>query len=145
MFRRSWLLTLALLLPGCIGQIGEGSDAGAPGASGAGGGSDGGSGDGSGGGTDAGPGRDGGAAGASGTITGAIRVNNFGWRTADSKVAVLLGHAGESVQLVNVSNRSIAGTFTASGLSTDKYSGDQVATVDFSAATTTGDFFLYLP
>ena len=128
-------LTLALLLPGCVGQLGGNFDAG----DGADGGAN------SGAGSDAGPGQDGGTLGASGKITGAIRVNNFGWRTADSKIAVLLGHAAETVQLVNASNRSIAGTFTASGLSTDKYSGDQVATVDFSAATTAGDFYLYLP
>ena len=144
-------LTLALLLPGCVGQLGGNFDAGdgADGGANSGAGSDAGPGqDGglnSGGGSDAGPGQDGGTLGASGQITGAIRVNNFGWRTADSKIAVLLGHAGETVQLVNASTGSIAGTFMTSGLSTDKYSGDQVSTVDFSSAATAGEFYLYLP
>ena len=154
MLHRWSLLTLALLLPACMGEIvGSDSDAGGPGASGTGGGPDaggnpGGGNDGGangGGGSDAGQGQDGGTVGASGTLSGAIRVNNFGWRTADTKVAVLLGHGGESVQLVNAATGNVAGTFTASGLSTDKYSGDQVATVDFSSASTGGDFYLYLP
>ena len=123
-----------------MGQIGgDGSDAGAPGASGTGGGGDAG-------GPDGGPGQDGGTPVPSGVISGAIRVNNFGWRTADPKIAVLLGHAGETAQLVNAANGAVAGTFTASSaLSTDPYSGDHTATVDFSSSTAAGDFYLYLP
>jgi hypothetical protein len=148
MLSRWSFLTLVLLLPGCMGEIsGAGADAGGPGASGTGGGPDGGgSGPGNDGGTDGGPGQDGGTVGASAVISGAVRVNNFGWRTADTKIAVLLGHAGGTVQLVNAGIGTVAGTFTASNaLSTDKYSGDGVATVDFSTVATAGDYYLYLP
>jgi endoglucanase len=130
-----------------MGQIGgDGSDGGVAGGAGAGGGGDGGGTGSIGGGTDAGTGHDGGTIVPSGVISGAIRVNNFGWRTADRKVAVLLGHAGEAVQLVNAGSGAVAGTFAASNaLSTDSYSGDHTAAVDFSAFATPGDFYLYLP
>jgi hypothetical protein len=148
MLARWSLLTFGLLLSACMGQIGgDGSDGGSSGATSPGDGGDGG-GDAGGpaGGSDGGAGQDAGLPVPDGVITGALRVNNLGWRTADPKLAVLLGHAGETVQLVNAGTGQVGGTFTASSaLSTDKYSGDHVATVDFSAATTAGDFYLYLP
>jgi endoglucanase len=81
-----------------------------------------------------------------GTVSGVFRVNNFGWRTADAKIGVLLGNAGASVQLINAATGAVVSTLTASSpLTTDTYSGDSVATVDFSSVTTPGSYFLYMP
>jgi endoglucanase len=137
--------TCALLtaLVGCTGQISTdgvgllppGTDAG-PDA----GNADGGTGDG-------GPGLDGGpVAPPMGTLTGAVRVDNFGWRPTDTKIAVVLGQAGQAVQLINVSTGASVGSFTSSSpLQTDAYSGDGYSTVDFSAFSTSGDYYLYVP
>lgn len=80
-----------------------------------------------------------------GTITGEIRVDNFGWRTGDAKVAVLLGHAGATVELRRLSDGGVAATYTASAAQTDEDSGDSYATVDFTAYDGTGRHYLYLP
>ncbi len=80
-----------------------------------------------------------------GNVTPDIRVNHFGYRLADTKVAVLLGHAGSTVELRRDGDNSVAATFTASSLQTDGDSGDAVSTVDFSSATAAGDYHLYLP
>jgi endoglucanase len=149
MLSRWPVLALTLLLSACLGQVeGDGGGTDGGGNSSTGGGTDGGGTDGggsSGGGTDGGSGQDGGTTVPAGTLSGAIRVNNLGWRTADTKIAVLLGHAGETLQVVNASTATVAGTFTASALSMDVFSGDQAATVNFSAFTTAGNFYLYLP
>jgi hypothetical protein len=80
-----------------------------------------------------------------GKVSGDFRVNNFGWRTGDTKIAVLLGHAGASVDLRNTQSGSTAATYTASAAKTESsYSGDSYATVDFTAFTTPGDYFLYI-
>jgi hypothetical protein len=60
-------------------------------------------------------------------------------------VAVLLGHAGESVELRRVNDNSIAESLTTSAAQTDEDSGDSYSTVDFSAVTETGEFYLFLP
>jgi endoglucanase len=79
-------------------------------------------------------------------VSGVLRVNNFGWRTADPKVAVLLGNAGASVQLIALSTGNVAATYTASAtLINDTYSGDGCALIDFSAFNTPGDYYLYVP
>lgn len=80
-----------------------------------------------------------------GTLSMDVRVDHLGWRPSDRKVAVLLGHAGESVEVRRTSDGSVAGTYTSSGASTDEDSGDSVSTVDFSEITTPGDYYLYLP
>jgi len=140
-----FLGTCALLtaLVGCTGQISTdgvgvlppGTDAG-PDA----GNADGGTGDG-------GPGLDGGTvAPPMGTLTGAVRVDNFGWRPTDTKIAVLLGKAGLAVQLIDAATGASVGSFTSSSpLQTDAYSGDGYSTVDFSAFSTSGDYYLYVP
>jgi endoglucanase len=96
---------------------------------------------------DAGSGGDGGTvAPPQGTLSGALRIDNFGWRPADTKVAVLLGQAGAAVQLVDASTGASVGNFTSSSpLQTDAYSGDGYSTVDFSAFSTNGDYYLYVP
>lgn len=80
-----------------------------------------------------------------GTLSGELRVDHMGWRPADPKIAVLLGHAGATVELRRAHDGSIAGTYAASGLETDEDSGDAVATVDFSDVTEPGDYYLYVP
>jgi endoglucanase len=141
-FSRLALGLLALCLAGCSGQVGPqaldvtpgGTDAGNDG---------GGAGLGS---RDGGSGTDGGTVAARGTVSGVLRVDNFGWRTTDTKVAVLLGQAGATVELIDTSSGQAVGTYTASSpLQNDAYSGDGYSTVDFSAFTTPGEYYLYLP
>ncbi len=73
-------------------------------------------------------------------------MNNFGWRTSDTKIAVLLGVGNASVQLVDASSNSVVSTYTSSALQTESnYSGDSYSTVDFSAFQTAGSYYLYLP
>jgi hypothetical protein len=79
-------------------------------------------------------------------FSGELRVDNLGWKPADPKIAVLLGHAAAQVQLLVVGTDAVAGTFTASAAKTDgKYSGDSYATVDFSSFSIPGDYYLFLP
>ncbi|MBK7859681.1 MAG: glycoside hydrolase family 9 protein [Archangiaceae bacterium] len=75
---------------------------------------------------------------------GALRVNHFGWRLADRKIAVLLGNGGASVQ-VRRSDHSVAATVTAGPAATDEDSQDSAAPVDFTTVTATGDYYLYVP
>jgi hypothetical protein len=81
---------------------------------------------------------------AAGTISPVIRADHFGWRPSDSKVAVLLGNGGATVEVRRSHDDSVAGSFTASAISIDEDSGDRYATVDFSALTETGRFYLYI-
>jgi endoglucanase len=95
---------------------------------------------------DGGLGADGGPVTAQGSVTGVLRVDNIGWRPTDAKLAVLLGHPGAAVQLIEVESGATVGTYTASNtLETDAYSGDAYATVDFSSFSTPGDYYLYVP
>lgn len=81
-----------------------------------------------------------------GKVSGDFRINNFGWRSADTKMAVLLGHGNETAQLIRSTDNSVAATYTASAVQTEGlYSGDIYSTVDFSAFNTSGDYYLYLP
>ena len=80
-----------------------------------------------------------------GTLTSTIRVNHFGWRPGDPKVAVVLGHSGETIELHRGADASLAGSYTTSGISADEDSGDALSTVDFNAIAEEGAFYLYLP
>lgn len=140
--RTGWMCALLAALVGCTGQVSSGgagvlvgTDGGPDAVN-----SDGGPGDG-------GAGVDGGTVASSkGTVTGALRTDNFGWRPADTKIAVLLGQAGAAVQLIDASTGAVAGSFTSTGaLQTDPYSGDSYSTVDFSSFSTAGDYYLYVP
>jgi hypothetical protein len=98
------------------------------------------------GGEDGGASSDGGTPVLLGSVSGVLRVDNFGWRTGDTKMAVLLGNAGVSVQLIALFTGDVVGTYTASStVQTDTPSGDSYATVDFSAFTSSGDYYLYVP
>jgi endoglucanase len=78
-------------------------------------------------------------------VTGDIRLDHFGWRPADRKTAILLGHGGERVELRRAADNSVVTTYTASGTMRDEDSQDDVATVDLTAQQTPGTYYLYLP
>jgi endoglucanase len=78
-----------------------------------------------------------------GSVTLDLHVDNAGWRTADRKIAVVVGHDGATVELIDDAGRT-AGTYTAEAAGTDEDSGDLYATVDFSEITAPGTYYLYL-
>ncbi len=80
-----------------------------------------------------------------GTLSADVHVDHMGWRPGDAKIAVLLGHAGETVVIRDAHDGTVAGTYTASALVHDEDSGDDVALVDFSDLTDAGDYYLFLP
>jgi len=133
---------LGVVLAGCTGQVSpDGTGLGSGGNVSPADGGSGGSGV-----VDGGLGADGGPVTAQGSVTGVLRVDNIGWRPTDAKLAVLLGHPGAAVQLIEVESGATVGTYTASNtLETDAYSGDAYATVDFSSFSTPGDYYLYVP
>jgi endoglucanase len=89
---------------------------------------------------------DGGGFTPQGTLSGDFRVDNIGWRTQDTKVAVIKDHGGASVELISLDTGMVVNSYTASATQTEStYSGDQYGTVDFSAVTTPGDYYLYIP
>jgi hypothetical protein len=80
-----------------------------------------------------------------GTLSGVLRVDHIGWRPADRKVGVLLGNPGVTVELRRVGDNAAVGQYTASSTKNDEDSGDSYATVDFSAFTAAGEYYLFLP
>jgi hypothetical protein len=80
-----------------------------------------------------------------GEVSPAIHVDHLGWRPGDRKVAVLVDRPGVTVELRRGSDGAVVGTYTSGALEADEDSGDQVARVDFSDATTPGGHYLYLP
>jgi hypothetical protein len=80
-----------------------------------------------------------------GDWSGTIRVDHFGFRPTDDKIAVLLGNGGATVEVRRSHDDSVAGTYGANAESTDQDSGDTYATVDFSSLIETGTFYLYIP
>ncbi len=80
-----------------------------------------------------------------GEISGTIRLNHFGWRREDRKIAVVLGHPTQVWELRRARDNVLVGSYQASGLSTDEDSGDAVSLVDFSAHAQSGDYYLALP
>lgn len=80
-----------------------------------------------------------------GALSGDFRVDNFGWRPADRKVAVLVGRPGASVELRRAADGAVAAVYAASDARTDAAaSGDEYATVDFSSFSVPGAYYLYL-
>ena len=65
-----------------------------------------------------------------------VHVDHMGWRPGDRKIAVLRGHAGESVELRRASDGSIAATYTATGAGTDDASGAGIVAVTPSGSPT---------
>ncbi len=60
-----------------------------------------------------------------------LRVDNFGWRTTDAKVAVVLGDPGVSVELRSAADNSLAGTYSSGASALDEDSGDDSSRVEF--------------
>lgn len=87
----------------------------------------------------------GGSATPLGALSLSVHVNHLGWRPNDTKTVLLLGHAGESVQLRRVADNSIALTVTAGPTVLDEDSQDQVAEANFTSLSTPGDYYAYLP
>ena len=82
---------------------------------------------------------------AAGTLDGLIRADHFGWRPTDTKIALLLGNGGATVEVRRSHDDSVVGTYTAGSETLDEDSGDNLAAVDFSTLTETGSFYLYVP
>jgi hypothetical protein len=80
-----------------------------------------------------------------GALSLEVHVDNLGWRPNDKKVVLLLGHAGAQVELRSATDNSVAATVTASGLTLDEDSQDNLAQADFSSVTTPGEYYAYLP
>ena len=80
-----------------------------------------------------------------GALGATIRVDHFGWRPGDRKLAAVLEVADAVLELRAVGDASVVGTFTGGPLQADEDSGDDVSVVDFSSWTTPGAYYLYLP
>ncbi len=82
---------------------------------------------------------------------GHIKLDNFGYRTGDTKIAYFTQNPGTTVGVYNASTSvlaysvpaaNITGSFTDSGAAT-WISGDTLWRVDFSAFTTPGTYYVY--
>ncbi len=86
---------------------------------------------------------------ASAAVTTAIKLDHFGYRPADAKVAIFTTNPGPTVQVRSSDGTVIftvptnGGSVTSRGL--DSASGDQVWWVDFSPFTSGGTYHLYSP
>lgn len=87
------------------------------------------------------------AALSAGTPSLAIKVDNFGYRPADSKVAIFTSDPGATVQVRNTSDTVLYTVPTDGGsivnAGADAHSGDNVWQVTFSGFTTAGTYRLY--
>ncbi len=84
------------------------------------------------------------------TIAGHIKIDNFGYRTTDTKIAYFTQNPGTTVGVYNASTSvlaysvpaaNITGPFTDSGATT-WISGDTVWRADFSSFTTPGTYYI---
>ena len=85
-------------------------------------------------------------------ILGNIKVDHFGYRTLDSKIALFTSNPGSTVEVHDATSNALVYTVAAAGISdqgTDtsspQISGDHVWWVDFSAFTTAGKYYLLSP
>ena len=82
------------------------------------------------------------------TIAGHIKIDHFGYRTTDTKIAYFTQNPGSSVGLYNASTASLVYTttnitFKGTDTGSPLISGDSVWWVDFSPYTTAGTYYLY--
>lgn len=79
----------------------------------------------------------------------AIKLDTFGYRTTDPKVAVFSANPGATVELRNLADVNqltiSGGSILSMGADNANYSGDTLWHVDFSAFTTPGTYRLYSP
>jgi len=80
----------------------------------------------------------------------AIKLDYFGYRPADVKIAVLTANPGSTVQVLNTAGDVVytvptdGGSITYMGVE-GQPTGDEVWRVDFSGLTTPGNYRLYVP
>lgn len=84
------------------------------------------------------------------SILGDIKLDHFGYRTTDSKVAYFTANPGASVEVHDATTNALVyttTTITSKGADTSspQISGDTVWWVDFSAFTTAGYYYLLSP
>lgn len=80
-----------------------------------------------------------------GVINGTIRIDNFGWRPGDRKIAVIRGRAQVAVEVRRRDDQQAIWSGASGALQTDEDSGDTYSTIDFSDVRQPGTFFLVLP
>ena len=80
-------------------------------------------------------------------VTQVIKVDSFGYRTQDSKIAIFSADPGNSVEVRDNADNiilTLSGTaIQAKGTDTQQRSGDTVWWVDFSNLSSPGDYHLY--
>lgn len=74
-----------------------------------------------------------------------IRIDNFGWRPGDRKIAVILEREHVAVEVRRADNQQTVWTGTSGDLRTDEDSGDEYATIDISDVRQPGTYFVFLP
>jgi|GEM_PF-1619410 len=84
--------------------------------------------------------------------TGKIKIDNFGYRTTDTKIAIFTANPGATVEIHDAGTTALVYTVTAANITskgTDTasplISGDTIWWVDFSAFTTPGHYYLLSP
>jgi len=82
------------------------------------------------------------------SILGHIKIDNFGYRTADYKIAYFTSNPGTTVGVYNASTSQLAysvpsANITSKGTDTTGITGDTVWWVNFSAFTTAGTYYIY--
>ena len=82
------------------------------------------------------------------TIAGHIKIDNFGYRTGDYKIAYFTANPGATVGIYNASTSVLAysvptADITSQGTDTTGITGDTVWWANFSAFTTPGTYYVY--
>jgi hypothetical protein len=82
------------------------------------------------------------------SILGHIKIDNFGYRTGDYKIAYFTSNPGTTVGVYNASTGQLAysvpsADITSKGTDTTGITGDTVWWVNFSAFTTSGTYYIY--
>jgi len=81
-------------------------------------------------------------------IVGHIKIDNFGYRTGDYKIAYFTSNPGTTVGVYNASTSTLAysvpaANITSQGTDATGITGDTVWWVNFSAFTTPGTYYIY--
>ncbi|HTC19632.1 MAG TPA: glycoside hydrolase family 9 protein, partial [bacterium] len=83
-------------------------------------------------------------------LLGNIKVDHFGYRTGDTKIAYFTANPGASVEVLDANSNALILTSTnvtdkGTDASSPLMSGDHVWWVDFSPLNTSGTYYLYSP
>lgn len=79
------------------------------------------------------------------TISADLRLDHFGYRPDESKIAVVLGASQVDAELRLAQGDGIVARFTSGASATDEDSGDQYSVIDFSSFKTAGKFYIDVP